>query len=153
MPSLTGKELCLNNRIFKTPEEMLDAFEEYRAVTPTNKFLSAAGFFVYHHFSKSAFHRTYKKNPEFADAIDWIDTCIEERAISMGADAKNPAFSIFFLKNACEYTDKTEVTNKDKSNDFGDLPDETLDEKYKEMMALAERADEANNVVPIRKNG
>jgi hypothetical protein len=120
---------------------MLAAFEEYREQAPKDKLLSSAGFYVYHHFSKTAFATTYKKLPEFAEVIDWMDTCIEARMIEVGDVARNPAFTIFFAKNACGYTDKTEVTNKDKSDDFSGLPDETLDEKYNEMMGLANQID------------
>lgn len=144
MPSLTGKELCEHNRIFKMPEDMLNKFTEY---VEGNKdgLLSAAGFCKFADIGKTTYY-SYAKRPEFEEVKEWIDTCIEDRAIEIGGKAKNPAFTIFFMKNACGYTDKTEITQKDKSDDFADLPDETLDEQLAEAQRIEDELNKSNVV-------
>jgi hypothetical protein len=87
------------------PEELYQKFSEYIADCREQKKMlpNVAGFAFFADFDRDTYYE-YAKRPEFADTIKRIEVAFEDFAIN----CKDPAKSIFYMKNKFGYRDKTE---------------------------------------------
>lgn len=82
------------------PEELLARFQEYLKKCKKNKKgMTIQGVTKVMGMSKSTFYEYYRKDPLYADLVDYILAEIEEWWTQYGLTGKATAYVIFYLKN------------------------------------------------------
>ena len=118
------------------PEELLQKFEEYCLdCRESCKLINITGFALYANIDKGTIYH-YFDNEEYFNAKKIIEGRIEEEAMQMGLQARNPAFMIFYLKNKCGWRDKheTEISGPGGGPIQAQMSDEELDIKIKKLL-------------------
>lgn len=112
------------------PEEFNNKFKDYiEYCISHNKLLpNIAGFCYFADIHRDTFYEYKNNHNDFADTIKRIEVALEDLALN----CKDPAKSIFYLKNKFGYKDKQEVetTNKNASEA---LTDEELEKKLADL--------------------
>lgn len=89
-----------------TPEEFTTKFEEYMEDCKNKGKLlpNIAGFAFFADFNLDTYYEYKANRPEFSESIKRIEVALEDSAIN----CKDPAKSIFYMKNKFGYKDKIE---------------------------------------------
>lgn len=107
---------------FKSPDQMVDAFNDYKDYCIENdRLMNIAGFCVYTKLDRTSYY-DYCNRPRFARAVEYINCCLEDG----GLNHKSDKMGMFYLKNKFGYAERMVQTNFTKS--IEDVLDD-LDEK------------------------
>jgi len=74
-----------------------------------SKLANVIGFCVYADIDRETYYN-YKDRIEFIGTLKRIEAILEDFSIQAANSARNPAFSIFYLKNKFGWIDKQEIT-------------------------------------------
>lgn len=120
-----------NPRIFKTAEELMQAFADYiHKCMEHNQIANVAGFCVFADITRETF---YKQQDYYSDAYQKIRQALEDRTVN---NDKSVAMSIFLLKNHFNYSDRPETDSDDvtlKMSLDSDEIDKRISKSYLEL--------------------
>lgn len=120
------------------PDELLEKFEEYcRSCKESGKLINITGFALFAEVHRDTVYN-YFEDERYFDTRKIIETRIEEEAIQMGLEKRNPAFMIFYLKNKCGWRDKRETELAGPGGGpiqtQSQMSDEELEAKIKQLL-------------------
>lgn len=96
--------------LYKTPEDLIEkGFEFFEWCNWARKGkITSAGLRLYLGLSRASYHE-YSKRPDFFDALDYLETTLEDyNELKLGW-AGSTAGAVFWLKNKAGWTDESTV--------------------------------------------
>ena len=98
------------------PEPLRDKFIEYILYcTDNDRLASIEGFSLFAKMNSDTYY-AYKNMDEYSVAIKEIEETLLDYTMQKGYSARNPAFTIFYMKNKFGWVDKTEIKQDINAN-------------------------------------
>lgn len=102
----------MSRPIWTEPKQMEDDFKSYIDYCQDKERMpTITGFAIFKNIHPDTFYE-YKNNKDgrYSEAVKMIDLYIEEEGTQTLINARNPAGTIFYLKNKLNWADKQEIT-------------------------------------------
>jgi len=98
------------------PEPLAEKFIEYILYcTDNDRLANIEGFCLFAKMDSQTYYN-YKDNEEYFGTIKRIEETLLDYTLQKGYSARNPAFTIFYMKNKFGWVDKTEVKQDINAN-------------------------------------
>ena len=99
-----------------TPDTLEDVFNDYITYcTDNNRLANIEGFCIFAKMDSQTYYN-YKDMKDYFGSIKRIEEKLLDYTMQKGFEARNPAFTIFYMKNKFGWVDKTEIKQDINAN-------------------------------------